>query len=132
MGFFKKFKAPRDIAKEAIVEVPWHELVDMDQLDKIVEESGNKPIVIFKHSTRCGISRGVLKIFERNYSLTDEQLKLYFLDLLAHRDISNEIAKRFQVQHESPQILVIINGKVVHHDSHHSIEASDLMKFIDS
>lgn len=132
MGFFKKFRAPRDIAKEAIVEVPWHELVEVDQLDKIIEESMTKPVVIFKHSTRCGISRGVLKIFERNYSLTDEQLKLYLLDLLAHRDISNEIAKRFQVQHESPQLLVIKEGKVVHHDSHHSIEASDLLKFVNS
>lgn len=130
MGFFDKFKSPRDIAKEAIVEVPWHVLGEMDQLDTIVEESKSRPVAIFKHSTRCGISRGVLKIFERNYNLTDDKLKLYFLDLLSNRDISNEIAARFKVHHESPQIIVVKDGQVVHHDSHHSIEAADLEKFV--
>lgn len=130
MGFFKKLRAPRNIAKEATVEVPWHELGEMDQLDKIVEESKTKPVAIFKHSTRCGISRGVLKIFERNYSLKEDQIKLYFLDLLAHRDISNEIAARFKVHHESPQLIIVKDGEVVYHDSHHSIEASTLEKFV--
>ncbi len=130
MGFLDIFKTPRDIAKEEIVEVPWHVLGKMDQLDEIVEESKAKPVAIFKHSTRCGISRGVLKLLEKNYSLTDNQLKLYYLDLIQNRDISNEIAARFKVNHESPQMIVIKNGAVVHHDSHHSIEASHLERFI--
>ncbi|PHR12276.1 MAG: cytosolic protein [Aequorivita sp.] len=130
MGFFDKFKSQREIAKEELVEVPWHVLGSVDQLDEIVEQSKNKPVAIFKHSTRCGISRGVLKLFEKNYNLTDEQLKLYYLDLLQNRDISNEIAARFKVQHESPQMIVIKNGAVVHHDSHHSIEASHLERYI--
>lgn len=130
MGLFDIFKAPRDIAKEEIVEIPWHVLAKMDQLDEIVEQSKTMPVAIFKHSTRCGISRGVLKLLEKNYNLTDEQLKLYYLDLLQHRDISNEIAARFKVQHESPQMIVIKNGVVVHYDSHHAIEASHLEKFV--
>jgi len=130
MGLLDIFKTPRDIVKEDIVEVPWHVLGTMDQLDEIIEQSNSKPVAIFKHSTRCGISRGVLKLFEKNYKLTDDQLKLYFLDLLQNRDISNEIAARFKVQHESPQMIVIKNGAVVHHDSHHSIEASHLERYI--
>tara|TARA_B100002051_G_C16673371_1_gene605747 strand:+ start:980 stop:1372 length:393 start_codon:yes stop_codon:yes gene_type:complete len=130
MGLLDIFKTPRDIAKEEIVEVPWHILARKELLDEILEESKTKPVAIFKHSTRCGISRGVLKLFEKNYNLTDNQLKLYFLDLLQNRDISNEIAARFKVQHESPQIIVIKNGAVVHHDSHHSIEASHLERYI--
>ena len=130
MGFFDKFKSSADIAKEEIVEVPWHVLSQMEQLDEIVEESKTKPVAIFKHSTRCGISRGVLKLLEKNYNLKDDQLKLYYLDLLENRGISNEIATRFQVQHESPQMIVIKNGVVVHHDSHHSIEASHLERFV--
>jgi bacillithiol system protein YtxJ len=130
MGFFDKFKSQRDIAKEEIVEVPWHVLSGIGQLDEIVEQSKTKPVAIFKHSTRCGISRGVLKLLEKNYNLKDNQLKLYYLDLLQHRDISNEIAARFKVHHESPQMIVIKNGALVHHDSHHSIEASHLEKFI--
>ncbi len=130
MGFFDKFKSPRDLEKEEIVEVPWHVLGTMEQLDELVEESKTKPVAIFKHSTRCGISRGVLKLFEKNYKLTDDQLKLYYLDLLQNREISNEIAARFKVHHESPQMLVIKNGEVVHHDSHHAIEASHLERFL--
>ncbi len=130
MGFFDKFKSQRDIAKEEIVEVPWHVLGRMEQLDEIVKESNSKPVAIFKHSTRCGVSRGVLKSFEKNYTLSDDQIKLYFLDLLANRDISNEIAARFKVHHESPQMIVIKKGEVVYHNSHHSIEASDLEKFV--
>lgn len=130
MGLFDKFKTQREIVKEEIVEVPWHVLGKMDQLDEIVEESKTKPVAIFKHSTRCGVSRGVLKSLERNYNLTNDQLKLYYLDLLQNRDISNEIASRFKVPHESPQMIVIKNGVVVHQDSHHTIEAAHLEKFV--
>lgn len=130
MGFFDNFKSQRDIAKEEIIEVPWHVLGQIEQLDAIIEESKSKPVAIFKHSTRCGVSRGVLKTFEKNYTLSKEQLSLYFLDLLANRNISNEIAARFKVHHESPQMIVIKNGVVVYHDSHHSIQASDLARFV--
>lgn len=130
MGLLDIFKTQRDIVKEEIVEVPWHILAKMEQLDEILEESKTKPVAIFKHSTRCGISRGVLKLLEKDYNLTDDQLKLYYLDLLQNRDISNEIAARFKVYHESPQMIVIKNGVVVHHDSHHAIQASHLEKFI--
>lgn len=130
MGFFDKIKSARDMAKDEIVEVPWHMLTDMEQLAVIEEESKSLPVAIFKHSTRCGVSRTVLKRFEQDYSLPKEKIKLYFLDLLAHRSISNEIASRFQVHHESPQLIVIKEGKVVHHDSHHSILANHLEEFI--
>ena len=130
MGFLDMFKSPADVAKEEIVEIPWHVLGKVEQLDEILEQSKKTPVAIFKHSTRCGISRGALKLFEKNYSLTDNQIKLYFLDLLQNRDISNEIAARFKVHHESPQLIVIKDGVVVHHDSHHGIDAAHLEKFV--
>lgn len=131
MGIFDKLlKTQRDIAKEEIIEVPWHMLSEMKQLDEIIEESKSKPVAIFKHSTRCGISRMVLRNFEKAYNITDEQLTLYFLDLLAHRDISDEISHKFHVQHQSPQLLIIKNGTVVAHESHHSIQANQLENYI--
>ncbi len=130
MGFFDRFKSTRDVVKEEIVEVPWHILARIEQLDDLVTQSNEIPVAIFKHSTRCGISRGVLKMFERNYKLTDDKAKIYFLDLLQNRDISNEIANRFKVQHESPQMIVIKNGVVVQHNSHHEIDASIVEKFV--
>ena len=127
MGFLDLFKkTERDIAKEEIVETPWHVLSTTEQLEEIIEESKNKPVAVFKHSTRCGISRMVLKQFEKNYDLDDNQLKLYFLDLLQNRDISNEIAARFKVHHESPQMIVLKDGEVIHHDSHQGIDANHL------
>ena len=130
MRLFDIFKNQKDIVNEEIVEVPWHILGSLEQLDAIMEESQSKPVAIFKHSTRCGISRGVLKIFERNYKYNDDQVKLYFLDLLQNRDISNEIAARFKVRHESPQMLVIENGVAVYNNSHHAIEVSHLEEFL--
>ena len=124
MGLFDKvFKSERDIAKKEIVEVPWHPLDQMDDLDRLQEESKTKTVVIFKHSTRCGISRMVLKNFESEFKAPENsEYKLYFLDLLARRDISTEVARRFGVQHESPQLIILRDGKVVHHASHHSIQ----------
>lgn len=130
MGIFDKLKSQRDIAKEEIVEVPWHMLNQIDQLDVLIEESKDRPVAIFKHSTRCGVSRSVLKMFEKNYRLQEDKMKLYFMDILTNRDISNEIATRFQIPHESPQMIVIRDGKAVHHDSHHSIDAEHLERFV--
>ena len=112
MGLLDKiFNSQQEVSKKEIVEVPWHPLTRMEQLDEIKKESEEKTVVIFKHSTRCGISRMVLRNFEGDFGDTSEEnLKLYFLDLLSNREISNEIASRFGVQHESPQMLVIKGG----------------------
>lgn len=102
--------------------VNWTELTDLAQLSEIEALSNEKPVVIFKHSTRCSISRMALKQFEREFDL-NEVVDAYFLDLIAHRDISNEIASRFGVYHESPQLILIKNGKAVYDVSHSDIDA---------
>ncbi|WP_432411264.1 bacillithiol system redox-active protein YtxJ [Rasiella sp. SM2506] len=131
MGLFSKLKkTQRDIVKEEIVETPWHVLSEIKQLDEIVEQSKTTPVAIFKHSTTCGISKMAFRNFERNYDLTDDQMKLYYLDLKAHRDVSDEVGYKFQVQHQSPQLIVVKNGVAVANASHHSIQADELQKFI--
>ncbi len=109
--------------------VGWRQLTDLGQLDEMVTESADKPVIIFKHSTRCGVSRMVLKQFENEFDLHDK-ITPYFLDLLEHRNISNEIASRFGVFHQSPQLIVIKDGTVVYNDSHGSIDAGKLEQFI--
>ena len=131
MGLFDKvFKSQRDISKDEIKEVPWHALTEREQIEKLESESKEKCVAIFKHSTRCGISRMVLNNFERNYDLKEEDHKIYFLDLLANRDISNLVAEKFNVRHESPQLIIVRNGEVVHHASHQSIEVESLKKHL--
>lgn len=107
----------------------WISLNEISQLDEIIEKSDKKPIAIFKHSTRCGVSRMVLNQFEKEYNLEDK-MELYFLDLLQHRDISNAIAERFNVVHQSPQILLIRNEESVYDASHNDIQVEVLGKYL--
>jgi bacillithiol system protein YtxJ len=101
----------------------WTTLNSEDQLEIIREESKIQPIVIFKHSTTCNISAMMLNRLERNWK-TDEasSVKPYFLDLKAHRSVSNKVASFFDVEHESPQMLIIRNGKPVDVTSHYDID----------
>lgn len=132
MGVFDKiFKSQRDLSKENIKEIPWNALTSNSQLDEIEKESKKKTVSIFKHSTRCGISRMVLRSFEEDMKgLNTNAHKMYFLDLLANRDVSKEVAERFSVIHESPQWIVLKDKKVVHQASHHSINAEDISDFL--
>lgn len=111
-------------------EAKFYSLELISQLDEIDAISETKPVVIFKHSTRCSISRFALKQFDAEFNYDDRQIDWYLLDLLSHRDISNEIANRYEVTHQSPQIIVIKNKKAIYHDSHDGIDASDLKQFV--
>ncbi|MDW5289391.1 bacillithiol system redox-active protein YtxJ [Formosa sp. PL04] len=128
MGFFDKIFSSNSSGEKEESAIAWKALADVDQLDAIVEASKGKAQAIFKHSTRCGISRMVLSQFEKSFK-AETQIDMYFLDLLQHRDISNEIANRFNVHHESPQFLIIKNGEVVKFASHSDINSLDLLAF---
>lgn len=93
------------------------EITNTEQLEHLISDSFDKRVLLFKHSTRCGISRMALKNFELD--LGEETY--YYLDLISFRSISNEIAEKFQVKHESPQLLYIENGEVVKVQNHHQI-----------
>ncbi|MFY7740701.1 MAG: bacillithiol system redox-active protein YtxJ [Flavobacterium sp.] len=108
--------------------IEWRQLTDLGQLNEIVDLSNEKAVLIFKHSTRCSISRFALKQFENEFDL-EEKITPYFLDLLNYRDVSNEIANRFDVFHQSPQILLIKNGKAIFSTSHDDIDAKFLERF---
>jgi bacillithiol system protein YtxJ len=129
MGLLNKIFGSSTEQKEEKV-LPWIPLNELQQLDFIKDKSSTKTQVIFKHSTRCGISSMVMRQFVDAYNFTEKDLDLYYLDLLSFREISNEIAVKFQVMHESPQLLVIKNGVVVAHDSHGAINSIDLSSFI--
>ena len=104
----------------------WENLQSTSEVEFLKSISNTTPVLIFKHSTRCGISRFVLKNFESEYNIAEEDLKIYFLDLIKYREVSNYIAQHFNVQHQSPQILVIIDGKVVLTESHNQISVQNI------
>ncbi|MCC6370223.1 MAG: bacillithiol system redox-active protein YtxJ [Bacteroidia bacterium] len=97
----------------------WNQLTSKQQLDLIDEESKQTPVLLFKHSTRCSISSTALSRLERKWQEADGQkMKPYYLDLLQHRDVSNCIASHYGVEHQSPQALIISNGKCVYSATH--------------
>jgi bacillithiol system protein YtxJ len=108
----------------------WIQVTNLNQLNVIIEASKITPVLIFKHSTRCGISRFVLKNFEREYDIPSDKLQPYILDLIAFREISNEVANKFKVRHQSPQVIVVNNGEVIYYDSHNNISVASIKKAI--
>ncbi len=109
----------------------WNYITTLEQLANIDELSASQPILIFKHSTTCSISAMALNRIESNWKDEFElKAKPYILDLLANRSISNEIASRYGVIHESPQVLIIENGKSVYDESHSGIRLNDVLEAV--
>ncbi len=107
----------------------WTPLTSSEQLAHLNEESNNQPVLVFKHSTRCSISSAALARLERSWK-EDNGIKPYYLDLLAYRPISNEIATVFGVEHQSPQALLIRNGKCIYTESHMGIDVSEMLEML--
>jgi bacillithiol system protein YtxJ len=104
----------------------WNSLHTTEQLTELIKESVEKKILIFKHSTRCSISQTTLNRLERNWDEEFPNTKSYFLDLLSYREVSNAIAERFDVEHQSPQVLIISKGKSIYDRSHFDIDYAQL------
>ena len=100
----------------------WKKIESQKDLDAAIEKSSQQKVLIFKHSTRCFISKTILRSFEKQMQESDKNFGYYFLDLLAYRSISNEIESRFDVVHQSPQLIVLENGKAIYNASHQNID----------
>ena len=108
----------------------WTPLISLEEINTIKEISINQSILIFKHSTRCRISRMIIKQFESLFNEENKQLKVYYLDLLNYREVSSKLSEVFQVIHQSPQLLVIKNGISVYNESHYEITKVNLSKYV--
>lgn len=127
MGLFKTLFGSSEPKDKKVL--PWQALTEISQLSELEEKSKTRTQVIFKHSTRCGISSMVMNQFVSAFDL-DANLELYYLDLLSYREVSNEVGYKFQVLHQSPQLLIIKNGIAIAHASHGAINDLDLVKFV--
>ncbi len=104
----------------------WIPLQTEAQLEEIRERSAQRPQVIFKHSTRCSTSGLVKSRLDRTTLSPD--IDFYYLDLLKYRPVSNKVAEIFGISHESPQILVIRDGKCVFDESHLGISMDVILE----
>lgn len=106
----------------------WNQLTDISQIHTVKElskEQHIRAVLVFKHSTRCSISSMALNRLESKWK-DKEDVPCFYLDLLNHRDISNQMATEFSVQHQSPQILLIKNGQCIYHESHNGISVPEI------
>lgn len=137
MGLLKKIFGNTN-AKEITTEVKteekssinWIPLNAIEEINQLKEMSKTQYVGVFKHSTRCVISKTVLKRFEESFP-DDLNIAMYYIDLLNYREVSSEIGTAFEVLHQSPQFVLIRDEKAISHASHYDIlemEFSDLIK----
>lgn len=122
MSFFSKFTKSKELPSN------WNTLSSVDQWEDVVKRSFDRPVALFKHSTRCSVSFFVHGNLTRDWDLNPEEAEFFYLDLIAHRDISNRISMDLGVHHESPQLILIHQGTATYHSSHSSISVDDLRK----
>jgi bacillithiol system protein YtxJ len=104
-------------------------LTSLEDWENTVAASQEASIIVFKHSTRCSVSRMALKLTERHWDLPSD-VQAYLLDLLNHRDVSNAIAADLGVEHASPQLLCIRNSKCVFSANHGNIDPVDVKPYL--
>ena len=119
MGLFSFSSKPK-------VNLPWITLTTENQLREAITLSVEKPVLLFKHSTRCSISSMALSRFEENWKNENDTCAIYFLDLIAFRSLSNLIAELTHVEHQSPQVIVLSNKEVIYSASHSEIDAKEI------
>jgi bacillithiol system protein YtxJ len=105
----------------------WKHLTSIAQLDELIALSETSTVLILKFSNRCNICHVALDRLERKWK-EDEKAIPYFLDVLRYRDVSNAVEERFGIQHESPQVLLIRNGKCVYSATHSEINYTDIIE----
>jgi bacillithiol system protein YtxJ len=108
------------------VSFPWIEIESLIQLNEVLQGANEKPILLFKHSTRCSISIMALNRFQKEWNIEDDRIVPYFVDLLEHSDVSNAIETMTEVQHQSPQAIVWSKNRALYSASHNGISASKI------
>ena len=104
----------------------WIPLNEETQLQEIIQKSENTPQLIFKHSTRCSVSSMAKNRLDKTG--LPQGIDFYYLDLIKHRNISNKIANDFEVHHQSPQVLLIRDGKCIYTESHSGIMMDEIVE----
>lgn len=105
----------------------WIPVTSVDQLNKLFESEDK--FIVFKHSTRCNISSMVKSRFERDFDAT-KKINCYLVDLLNHRDVSNQISDLTNIIHQSPQVFLIENKSVLYSESHGNVNTAEINKLL--
>ena len=99
---------------------------DRATLDNLINDSKQKPVIVFKHSNACSISSRAYREMEK----VDSQVNI--LEVQSAREISRELANLTGIRHETPQVIVLRDGKAVWNASHFGVTAEDVKKAVES
>src|SRR5512142_1202035 len=100
----------------------------VDDLEQLITASGSRPLLLFKHSYSCGVSAEALdQLFDH---LNDGAITAHYamVTVQTHRDVSNAIAARLGVRHETPQVILVRDGRAIWTASHFRVSASEIEK----
>ncbi len=123
MGFLNRFFDNTQSSKDAY----WDEVLSVEHIDEIFESSSNQQIVIYKHSNQCGTSFFAKKNIEIIDKSDFENAGFYIIDVIRQRPLSNYLAEKVGVRHESPQLIILKDKIVTWHGSHHQVSSNNLL-----
>ncbi|WP_411343104.1 bacillithiol system redox-active protein YtxJ [Paenibacillus sp. WLX1005] len=104
-----------------------NELKTIEQLNEALDHTAQKPLLVFKHSTRCPISAGAYQQFQSYLNeQPSEDVDYSLIYVVENRDVSLAAADTLHVKHESPQVILIKDGAPVWDTSHSRITTSAL------
>lgn len=95
---------------------------DFEQALETVEQ-----FLLLKHSSTCPISQAAYEEYEK---FASEYENTYYLVVQEERSLSNHVAEKLHIKHESPQAILFKNGEAVWHASHWKITYDSLKKAV--
>lgn len=110
------------------------EILSETDVDQLLSDSHQKPVLILKHSTSCPISANAYKVFQqfaRDSELSASKLDFSLVKVIESRPASLYLAEKVGIKHQSPQVLLIENGGAIWDDSHWQISIKNLAKAVD-
>ena len=105
-------------------------LQGLDELDRLLAASDNRPLLLFKHSHTCGVSAEALDELMTHLDGEPADVEYAMETVQTHREVSKAVAKRLGIRHETPQALLIRDGRVVWSASHFRVTANAVVDAI--
>jgi bacillithiol system protein YtxJ len=104
----------------------WKSLSTKEQFDRLVENSREKPALIFKHRPSSPESTHALDQLERDWTISPENLDIYMLDVMKDKDINEVVTDMAGVINEYPQVLLFADGVTMYDESREMISVKKI------
>lgn len=129
MGLFKNLKDA--FTSDGSGDEMWHAIKQRDEVESVIEASYQKPQLVYKHSHRCGTCLFAKSKLENEAEALEEHADLNFVNVISQREVSNALAEHTGIRHESPQVLLLDEGKVLWHGSHSKVNPAKILEALE-